>query len=160
MTEHAPLERPQGAPGLSPHLVCAGSADAIEFYKRAFGAIEMVRLPGPDGKLVHASVTINGAMVMLVDENPDYGLLSPKALGGTAVTIHLIVTDADGVADRAVQAGATLQMPVQLMFWGDRYGVVEDPFGHKWSIATPGENAPRTSQALIAAMRGSGARSS
>ena len=154
MTEPAAIERPEGTPGLAPHLVCAGAADAIEFYKQAFGATEMIRLPSPDGKLAHASVMINGAMVMLVDENREHGMLSPKALGGTPVTIHLFVKDADAVADRAVQAGATVRMPVQLMFWGDRYGVVEDPFGHKWSIATPGENAPRTQEALIAAMHG------
>lgn len=156
MTEPTAIERPEGSPGLSPHLVCAGAAAAIEFYKDAFGAQEMIRLPGPDGKLMHASVLINGGIVMLVDENRDYGMLSPKALGGTPVTIHLFVKDADALADRAVRAGATCLMPVQLMFWGDRYGVVEDPFGHKWSIATPGDNAPRTSEALIAAMRESG----
>jgi uncharacterized glyoxalase superfamily protein PhnB len=135
-----------------PHLVCAGASEAIEFYKNAFGAVEMIRLPGPDGRLMHASVSINGGMVMLVDEMPEHGALGPKALGGTPVTIHLIVPDVDAFVDRAVKAGATMVMPVADQFWGDRYGIVADPFGHHWSIATPGENAPRTSEDLLAAM--------
>jgi len=122
---------------LTPHLVCAGAAEAIEFYKRAFGAIEMIRLPAPDGKLMHACVSINGSSVMLVDESPAMGNLSPLSLKGTPVTIHLIVDDADAVATRAVAAGAKLLMPVADMFWGDRYGVLEDPFGHRWAVATP-----------------------
>ena len=121
---------PAGMHALSPHLVCAGAAAAIDFYKAAFGATELVRLAGPDGKLMHACLCVNGSSVMLVDENRDFGMLSPKALGGSPVTIHLIVKDVDAVARRAVEAGATLKMPVQDMFWGDRYGVVEDPFGH------------------------------
>ena len=135
-----------------PHLVCAGAANAIAFYTKAFGATEMIRLPTPDGALYHASVAINGQMVMLVDEFPEQDCLGPKSLGGTPVTIHLSVTDAKGVVDRAVKAGATLVMPVERQFWGDLYGIVEDPFGHRWSIATPGENAPRTTEALTAAM--------
>jgi uncharacterized glyoxalase superfamily protein PhnB len=122
---------------LSPHLVCAGAADAIAFYAAAFDATELVRLAAPDGTLMHASVSINGSSVMLVDENLDYGLLSPKTLKGTPVTIHLIVPDVDAWVARAVAAGATLRMPVDDMFWGDRYGIIEDPFGHLWSIATP-----------------------
>jgi uncharacterized glyoxalase superfamily protein PhnB len=122
---------------LTPHLVCAGAAEAIEFYKRAFGAIEMIRLPAPDGKLMHACVSINGSSVMLVDESPAMGNLSPLSLKGTPVTIHLIVDDADAVTTRAVAAGAKLLMPVADMFWGDRYGVLEDPFGHRWAVATP-----------------------
>lgn len=128
---------PEGMHQLSPHLVCAGAADAITFYMAAFGARELVRLPGPDGKLMHACVSINNSSVMLVDENLDYGLRSPKALGGTPATIHLIVPDADAWFARAVDAGATVIMPVDDMFWGDRYGIVQDPFGHSWSIATP-----------------------
>lgn len=126
-----------GVPSLAPHLVCAGAADAIKFYQQAFGAKEMIRLPGPDGKLMHACVSINGSAVMLVDENRDYGMLSPKSLGGTPVTIHLGVEDADKTAAQAVAAGARVVMAVADMFWGDRYGIVEDPFGHRWSIATP-----------------------
>jgi uncharacterized glyoxalase superfamily protein PhnB len=121
---------------VTPHLVCGGAADAVEFYKKAFGAVEMMRLPGKDGKLMHASVQIGGATVMLVDEVPQWGNLSPKSLKGTPVTIHLYVDDVDAFVDRAVRAGATLKMPVADMFWGDRYGVIVDPFGHSWSIAT------------------------
>lgn len=121
---------------LSPHLVCAGAADAIAFYKKAFDAEEIIRLAGPDGKLMHAAVTINGQSVMLVDENPQWKALGPKTLGGTPVTIHLLVPDVDASFAKAVAAGATVVMPVEDMFWGDRYGVLLDPFGHSWSIAT------------------------
>jgi uncharacterized glyoxalase superfamily protein PhnB len=122
---------------LSPHLVCAGAADAIDFYVKAFGATEMVRLPGPDGKLMHASVSINGSSVLLVDEMLEHGIKSPKTLGGTPVTIHLVIPDVDAFVERAVAAGAKVTMPVADAFWGDRYGVIEDPFGHSWSVATP-----------------------
>jgi PhnB protein len=121
---------------VTPHLVCAGAADAIEFYKQAFGAVEMTRLPGKDGRLMHASIKIGEASVMLVDEMPEWGALSPKSLNGTPVTIHLYVDDVDAFVDRAVKAGATLKMPVADTFWGDRYGVIHDPFGHSWSVAT------------------------
>jgi PhnB protein len=131
------IPAPPGMHALSPHLVCAGAADAIAFYKAAFGATEMIRLAGPDGKLMHASIQVNGSSVMLVDENPAYGMLSPRSLKGSPVTIHLIVKDADAVVQRAADAGATVKMPVQDMFWGDRYGLIEDPFGHLWSVATP-----------------------
>jgi uncharacterized glyoxalase superfamily protein PhnB len=119
-----------------PHLVCAGAADAIEFYKKAFGAVEMMRLPGKDGRLMHGSIEIGGARVMLVDEMPEWGALSPESLKGTPVTVHLYVDDVDAFVDRAVKAGVTLKMPVADMFWGDRYGVIVDPFGHNWSVAT------------------------
>ena len=127
---------PDGMHTLTPHLVCAGAADAIEFYKAAFGAVEGGRLAGPDGKLMHAMVRIGDSALMLVDEMSGCGVLGPKALKGTPVTIHLYVKDADAVTTRAITAGATVVMPLQDMFWGDRYGVVEDPFGHRWSIAT------------------------
>ena len=141
-------------PRLSPHLVCDGAAAAIDFYKAAFGAEEVMRLPGPTGKLMHGSVMINGAMVLLVDEMPEHGVLGPNSLGGSPVTIHLVVPDVDAAADRAVQAGATIVMPVADQFWGDRYGVVKDPFGHKWSIATPRPDAPRTEAELNEAAKG------
>jgi PhnB protein len=143
---------PAGMHVLSPHLVCAGAVAAIEFYKAAFGATELMRLAGPDGTLMHGCISLNGSSVMLVDENPAYGLRSPKSLGGSPVTIHLIVADADAVAQRAVEAGATLMMPVQEMFWGDRYGVLEDPFGHRWSVATPQRTA-MTAEELAAAAK-------
>ena len=127
---------PQDMHVVTPHLVCAGAAKAIEFYKKAFGATEEVRLPGPNGKLMHACIRIGGAAVMLVDEMPECNALGPKALKGSPVTIHLYVDDVDKVFARAVKAGASAAMPVTDMFWGDRYGIVEDPFGHNWSIAT------------------------
>lgn len=127
----------QGVHAVTPHLVCAGAAAAIEFYKKAFGATEMIRLPGPDGRLMHACIRINGSSVMLADEYPEMGSLSPTSLKGTPVTIHLIVDDVDRVAEQALAAGAKIVMPVADMFWGDRYGVLEDPFGHRWSVATP-----------------------
>ncbi|MEH6809285.1 MAG: SRPBCC domain-containing protein [Hyphomonas oceanitis] len=150
---------PGDAHEVVPHLVCRGAAEAIAFYKQAFDAEEMIRLPGPDGRLVHASVKINTGMVMLVDEFPDMEVQSPETLGGTSVTLHLAVTDAQGVFDKAVAAGAKPLMPVARQFWGDLYGMIEDPFGHKWSIATPGENAPRTTEALQDAMMADAAAS-
>jgi uncharacterized glyoxalase superfamily protein PhnB len=128
--------RQQELQAVTPHLVCAGAAQAIEFYKKAFGAVEMMRLPGKDGRLMHAAIQIGAARIMLVDEMPQWGALSPKSLQGTPVTIHLYVDDVDAFVDRAVKAGASVKMPVSDMFWGDRYGVIVDPSGHAWSIAT------------------------
>ena len=127
---------PDGMHSLTPHLVCAGAADAIEFYKRAFNAVETARLPSPSGRLMHASVRIGDSTLMLVDEFPDMGSFGPKALKGSPVTIHLFVEDVDATITQAVAAGATLKMPAQDMFWGDRYGQLVDPFGHQWSVAT------------------------
>jgi len=138
-------------PPVAPHLVCAGAADAIAFYKKAFGAVETMRLPGRDGRLMHAAIQIGGASIMLVDETPEWGALSPKSLKGTPVTIHLYVNDVDAFVDRAVKAGASLKMPVADMFWGDRYGVIVDPFGHSWSIAT--RQRDMTSEQIQEAMR-------
>lgn len=121
---------------VTPHLVCAGAAKAIAFYKQAFGAEEMMRLEGPDGSLWHGCIRIGDSLVMLVDEMPDFGSLGPKARQGTSVTIHLNVPDVDAFVAHAVAAGATLVMPVDDAFWGDRYGQIEDPFGHRWSVAT------------------------
>jgi PhnB protein len=127
---------PEGMHSVTPHLVCAGAAEAIDFYKKAFGATEVARLPGPDGKLMHGAVRIEGSVVMLVDENPQWGAFGPKALKGSPVTIHVYVTDVDAFVARAVKAGAKVIMPIDDMFWGDRYGIIEDPFGHHWSVAT------------------------
>jgi len=124
-------------PTLTPHIVCAGAADAIEFYKRAFGAEELMRIPGEDGRLMHAAIAIDGAMLMLVDENREWGIQSPASLGGSPVTLHLNVPDADAAIERAAAAGATVTMPAHDAFWGDRYGQLKDPFGHSWSIAHP-----------------------
>ena len=127
---------PEGMHTVTPHLICAGAADAIEFYKKAFNATEVMRMPGPNGRLMHASIRIGDSAVMLVDEMPEHGALGPKSLNGSPVTIHLSVDDADGCASRAAAAGAKITMPVMEMFWGARYGQFEDPFGHRWSVAT------------------------
>ena len=127
---------PDGMHSITPHLICAGAADAIEFYKKAFDAVELTRMPGQNGKLLHASVRIGDSTVMLTDEMPEHGALGPNALKGSPVTIHLYVTDVDAVAARAIAAGAKVRMPVADMFWGDRYGQLEDPFGHRWSVST------------------------
>ena len=131
------MKIPQGMHSVTPHLICAGAAKAIDFYVEAFGAEETARLPGPDGRLMHAAVRIGDSTVMLVDEMPEWGALSPQSLKGSPVTIHLIVEDVDAFVARAVKAGAKVTMPVEDAFWGDRYGKLEDPFGHHWSVATP-----------------------
>jgi len=127
---------PAGMHSVTPHLICAGAADAIEFYKNAFDAVELSRLPGPQGKLMHAMIRIGDSTVMLVDETPDCGMLGPKSLKGSPVTIHLYVEDVDAFVARAEGAGAKVTMPPDNMFWGDRYGRLDDPFGHHWSVAT------------------------
>ena len=127
---------PDGMHTVTPHLICAGAADAIEFYKKAFNAIETGRLSDPQGKLMHAGIRIGDSVVMLVDEFPDCGKFGPKSLKGSPVTIHLYVEDADATFERAVGAGVKITMPLEDTFWGDRYGVLEDPFGHHWSLAT------------------------
>ena len=127
---------PEGMRTVTPHLVCAGAADAIEFYEKAFGAVEMARLPGPQGKLAHAMIRIGDSVVMLVDEFPEMDARSPKSLNGSPVTIHLYVDNVDATVERAVKAGAKITMPVADMFWGDRYGRLVDPFGHHWSVGT------------------------
>ena len=133
---------PEGMHSVTPHLVCAGAADAIEFYKKAFGAAEEARLPGTDGRLMHAQIRIGDSAVMLVDEMPEWGSLGPKALKGSPVTVHLYVNDVDSFTARAVAAGAKITMPLADMFWGDRYGQLEDPFGHHWSVATHVRDVP------------------
>jgi len=127
---------PEGMHSVTPHLVCAGAANAIEFYKKAFGATEVARLPGAQGKIMHAMLRIGDSAVMLADEMPEWGSLGPKSLKGSPVTIHLYVADADKFVERAAAAGAKVTMPVAEQFWGDRYGQIEDPFGHRWSVGT------------------------
>jgi PhnB protein len=125
---------------VTPHIICRDAAKMIDFYKAAFGATEMFRLPDGKGKLMHASISINGNTVMMVDEFPEWKTLSPLSLGGSPALLHLMVDDVDAALDKAVAAGATLVMPAADMFWGDRYGIVEDPSGHRWSMSTPKEN--------------------
>jgi uncharacterized glyoxalase superfamily protein PhnB len=127
---------PDGFRTVTPYLVCAGAADAIKFYQKAFAATELIRLPTPEGRVLHAAIKIGDSIVMLNDEFPEMNSLGPKARKGSSVTIHLFVDNADAWFKRAVKAGAKVMMPLADMFWGDRYGIVEDPFGHNWSIAT------------------------
>lgn len=126
---------PEGMHTITPHLVCADAAKAIDFYKKAFNAQELSRLAGPDGKIMHASLRIGDSVVMLSEEAPRWGSLGPKALKGSPVTIHIYTDDVDAFVDRAVSAGAKITMPIADMFWGDRYGKIEDPSGHQWSVA-------------------------
>jgi uncharacterized glyoxalase superfamily protein PhnB len=122
---------------LAPDLVVRDAPSAIDFYRTAFGAVEVLRLAGSRGEIMHAALDVNGARVMLVDECVEMGLVGPQTLGGSPLTINLGVDDADAWAERAVAAGATVVMPVSEQFWGDRYGVVRDPFGHQWALVTP-----------------------
>ncbi|MBO9353524.1 VOC family protein [Bordetella petrii] len=121
---------------LTPHLICQGAAQAIDFYVRAFGAKELARLPGPDGRVMHASVRIGDSTLMLADAFPECGAADPKALQGSPVYLHLYVEDVDATMAQAQAAGATITMPAADMFWGDRYGQLTDPQGHRWSVAT------------------------
>jgi uncharacterized glyoxalase superfamily protein PhnB len=146
---------PDGFHGVTPHLVVQGAGKAIEFYTKAFGAHERFRMPGPDGKtIMHAEIQIGNSIVMLADEFPGMGNKSPKGLGGTPVTLHMYVPEVDAAFKRATSAGAEVIMPLSNMFWGDRYGIVSDPFGHCWSLAThiedvpPQEMAKRAGQAM------------
>ena len=135
MSQAKPI--PDGMHALTPHLVCNGAAAAIDFYKQAFNAQELGRMPSPDGKIMHAMLKIGDSHFMLNDEFRDFGGFGPKYLKGSPVTIHLYVTDVDAQVAQAVAAGAKVTMPVADMFWGDRYGQLVDPFGHTWSIAGP-----------------------
>ncbi len=127
---------PEGFHSLTPMIVCKGALEAIDFYKRAFGAEELSRLVGPDGNLLHAAIRIGNSILMLTEECPPMGARDPRTLGGTPVTIHLSVTDVDAAFARATAAGANVIMPPSEMFWGARYGVFTDPYGHSWSVAT------------------------
>ena len=134
-------EIPKGFHTVTPYLTVNDSARAIDFYKRAFGAQELYRVDGPDGKIAHAEIKIGDSIVMLSDEMPGWSR-SPQSLGGTAVNLFLYVKDVDGVFTRAIAAGAKVAMPLSDMFWGDRFGQVTDPFGHIWSLATHKEDVP------------------
>jgi PhnB protein len=127
---------PDGYYTLTPHLAVTGASAAIEFYKRAFGAEELMRMPTPDGKVMHAELQIGNSRFMLAEEFPEWGVRSATSLGGSPVSILIYVDDADAAYDRAVKAGATPTMPLANQFWGDRYGKVKDPYGLEWAIAT------------------------
>jgi len=131
---------PEGHHTITPHLVVKGASQAIEFYKQSFGAEEVRRLPGSDGKsIIHAEVKIGDSLLFLVDEIPEMNCLGPGS-GGSPVTIHLFVENVDSVFQAALAAGAKERMPLADMFWGDRYGRLVDPFGHEWSVATHKED--------------------
>jgi len=131
---------PEEQPALSPYLIVKGAAEALEFYGKAFGARELYRLSEPGGKIGHAELEIGHCRLMLADEYPDFGALSPVTVGGSPVSLHLYVEDVDAVVARATAAGATLLRPVQDEFFGDRTGMVTDPFGHKWHLASRKED--------------------
>ena len=127
---------PDGYHTLTPFLTVREAARAIEFYKQAFGAKERGVMKGPDGKVMHAELMIGDSIIMLADEWPEFGALSPQSVGGSPMGLHIYLDGVDEAFDRAVKAGAQVEMPVMDQFWGDRYGKLKDPFGHRWSIAT------------------------
>jgi PhnB protein len=149
---------PPGMDGVTPHLIVRGAARAIDFYRKAFGAIEKSRHEMPDGSIMHAAIKIGEGTVFLADENKDWGSVSPQSLNGSPVSLMLYVPDVDAVVKRAVEAGAEVKMPVSDQFWGDRYGMLTDPFGHVWEVATHKEDVSpeelrRRSQEAMTAMK-------
>ncbi len=149
---------PDGYHSVTPYIFVTGAAEAIEFYQKAFGAEEVLRMPYPDGaKLMHAEIRIGNSIVMLSDENPQMAALSPKSLGGASGSLMIYVEDVDSAFQRALDAGAQIKAPLMDMFWGDRFGQVTDPFGHSWALAThiedlSPEEADRRAQQWFAKM--------
>jgi PhnB protein len=147
---------PEGYHSVTPYLSVDDAAEAIEYYKKAFGAKERARMDAPGGKIGHAELEIGDSLVMLSDPFPQATTRTPKELGGTSASIFMYVEDVDAVVKQAVDAGATITMEVADQFWGDRFGTVQDPFGHLWSIAThvedvpPEEMAERAKEAMAA----------
>ena len=133
---------PEGYHTTTPYLIVSGAAQAIEFYKQVFGATELFRMAAPDGRIGHAELKMGDSIVMLADEVREMGYRSPRALGGSAVSLMLYVDDVDSIFQKAVDAGAKVQRPVADQFYGDRSGTIEDPFGHVWTIATHVEDVP------------------
>ncbi len=131
---------PDGYHTATPYLIIEGAADAIEFYKVAFGAVELFRMPGPNGKIGHAEIKIGDSPIMLADAYPDMGYKGPKSLGGSPVSVMIYVEDVDTVFNRAVDAGATVKEAVSDKFYGDRIGTLIDPFGHVWHVSTHKED--------------------
>jgi PhnB protein len=131
---------PDGYHSVTPYLVLKGAAAAIDFYKKVFGASELMRFAGPDGKVGHAELKIGNSIIMMADEHPDKGVLGPQSLGGTAVGILLYVEDVDARFNAAIAAGAKVMQPLADQFYGDRSGTLIDPFGHKWTVATHKED--------------------
>jgi PhnB protein len=133
---------PDGYHSMTPYLIIDGAAKAIEFYTKVFGATELLRLPGPGGKLGHAEIKIGDSVLMMADEMPEMGHRGPKTLGGSPVSIMLYVDHVDQTFSKAVSAGATVDRPIKDQFYGDRSGTVVDPFGYKWTISTHIEDVP------------------
>jgi PhnB protein len=133
---------PAGYHSVTPYLIVSGAADAIDFYKRAFGASELLRMPRPDGKIGHAELRIGDSTIMLADEAPQMGYRSPKSLGGAGVSLLVYVEQVDDVVQRALASGAEELQPVKDQFYGDRSGTLKDPFGHTWTVATHIEDIP------------------
>jgi PhnB protein len=127
---------PAGYHSVTPYLIVKGAADAIDFYRRAFGATELMRMPGPNGRIGHAEIRIGDSAIMLADEHPEMGHRSPLTLGGAGVNLMVYVERVDEVFKRAVASGAKELQPVKDQFYGDRSGTLQDPFGHKWTVAT------------------------
>ena len=145
---------PDGYHTVTPYLIVKGGAQAIDFYKKAFGAVEKFRMPGPGGKVSHAEIEIGDSRVMLADEFPERGIRAPEPPGNASVSIMLYVNDADAVAKQAVAAGGKVVRPVETQFYGDRMGAVTDPFGHTWHIGTHVEDvSPDEMQKRMAAMQ-------
>lgn len=137
------LTTPKGYNNITPYLIVANAARAIDFYKRIFGAKEIMRMGKNDGRIGHAELKIGDTKIMLADEHPEMNARAPQAFGGSPVSIHLYVKNADGVVSQAVAAGSTLISPTETMFYGDRSGTIEDPFGHKWHISTHVEDVSK-----------------
>ncbi len=131
---------PDGYHTVTPYLIVNGAAEALEFYSRALGAVEVMRFAGPNGKIMHAEMTIGDSRIMVADEFPQMGAISPRSLGGTAVGLAVYVENVDAVYNRAIGAGATLISALKDQFYGDRSGTLQDPFGHRWTISTHTED--------------------
>jgi PhnB protein len=146
---------PDGYHAVTPYLIVNDGPAALEFYKKAFGAVELLRMPRPDGRIGHAEIKIGDSPVMLADEHPEIGALSPQSVGGSPVSIHLYVADVDAMFNQAVAAGASVVRPLQNQFYGDRTGGVKDPFGYQWYVATHIEDvSPEELQRRAAAQQG------